>query len=137
MSVTDPIADMLTRIRNAIIVGHPSVAMPSSNLKTAIAKILKEEGFITGFEVVDGPGPGQKTLRVRLKYIGERRQRRSVITGLERISRPGRRVYTGKKESPWVLSGMGVAILSTPKGVMTGQRARQLGVGGEVLCKVW
>jgi small subunit ribosomal protein S8 len=137
MSVTDPIADMLTRIRNAIIVGHPSVAMPSSNLKTAIAKILKEEGFITGFEVVDGPGPGQKTLRVRLKYIGERRQRRSVITGLERISRPGRRVYTGKKEIPWVLSGMGVAIISTPKGVMTGQRARQLGVGGEVLCKVW
>jgi len=137
MSVTDPIADMLTRIRNAIIVGHPSVAMPSSNLKTAIAKILKEEGFITGFEVVDGPGPGQKTLRVRLKYIGERRQRRSVITGLERSSRAGRRVYTGKKEIPWVLSGMGVAILSTPKGVMTGQRARQLGVGGEVLCKVW
>jgi small subunit ribosomal protein S8 len=137
MSVTDPIADMLTRIRNAIIVGHPSVAMPSSNLKTAIAKILKEEGFITGFEVVDGPGPGQKTLRVRLKYMGERRQRRSVITGIERISRPGRRVYTGKKEIPWVLSGMGVAILSTPKGVMTGQRARQLGVGGEVLCKVW
>jgi small subunit ribosomal protein S8 len=116
MSVTDPIADMLTRIRNAIMVGHPSVAMPSSNLKTAIAKILKEEGFVTGFEVVDGPGPGQKTLRVRLKYIGERRQRRSVITGLERISRPGRRVYTGKKEIPWVLSGMGVAILSTPKG---------------------
>ena len=104
MSVTDPIADMLTRIRNAIIVGHPSVAMPSSNLKTAIAKILKEEGFITGFEVVDGPGPGQKTLRVRLKYVGERRQRRSVITGIERISRPGRRVYTGKKEIPWVLS---------------------------------
>ena len=137
MSVTDPIADMLTRIRNAIIVGHPSVAMPSSNLKTAIAKILKEEGFITGFEVVDGPGPGQKTLRVRLKYIGERRERRSVITGIERISRPGRRVYTGKKEIPWVLSGMGVAILSTPKGIMTGQRARQLGVGGEVLCKVW
>jgi len=137
MSVTDPIADMLTRIRNAIIVGHPSVAMPSSNLKTAIAKILKEEGFITGFEVVDGPGPGQKTLRVRLKYIGERRERRSVITGIERVSRPGRRVYSGKKEIPWVLSGMGVAILSTPKGVMTGQRARQLGVGGEVLCKVW
>ena len=137
MSVTDPIADMLTRIRNAIIVGHPSVAMPSSNLKTAIAKILKEEGYITGFEVVDGPGPGQKTLRVRLKYIGERRERRSVITGIERISRPGRRVYTGKKEIPWVLSGMGVAILSTPKGIMTGQRARQLGVGGEVLCKVW
>lgn len=137
MSVNDPIADMLTRIRNAILVGHTAVAMPSSNLKVAIARILKEEGFISGFEVADGPGPGQKTMRLRLKYVGERRQRQSVITGLERISRPGRRVYAGRKEIPWVLSGMGIAILSTPKGVMTGQRARQLGVGGEVLCKVW
>jgi small subunit ribosomal protein S8 len=137
MSVTDPIADMLTRIRNALMVGHTSVAMPNSNLKVAIAKILKEEGFIAGYEVVDGAKPGQKVLRVRLKYVGERRQRRSVITGLERISRPGRRVYTGKQEIPWVLSGMGIAIVSTPKGVMTGQRARQLGVGGEILCKVW
>jgi small subunit ribosomal protein S8 len=76
-------------------------------------------------------------LRIRLKYVGERRERRPVITGLERISRPGRRVYTGKQEIPWVLSGMGIAIISTPKGVMTGQRARQMGVGGEVLCKVW
>jgi small subunit ribosomal protein S8 len=76
-------------------------------------------------------------LRIRLKYVGERRERKPVITGLERISRPGRRVYTGKREIPWVLSGMGIAILSTPKGVMTGQRARQLGVGGEILCKVW
>ena len=81
--------------------------------------------------------PTKKTLRLRLKYVGERRQRRSVITGLERISRPGRRVYTRKTEIPWVLSGIGIAILSTPKGVMTGQRARQLGVGGEILCKVW
>ncbi len=81
--------------------------------------------------------PGMKVLRIRLKYIGERRERKPVITGLERISRPGRRVYTGKREIPWVLSGMGIAIISTPKGVMTGQRARQLGVGGEVLCKVW
>jgi small subunit ribosomal protein S8 len=128
---------MLTRIRNAILVGHTAVAMPSSNLKVAIARILKEEGFIAGYEVADGPGPGHKTMRLRLKYHGERRQRRSVITGLERISRPGRRVYAGRKEIPWVLSGMGIAILSTPKGVMTGQRARQLGVGGEVLCKVW
>jgi len=79
----------------------------------------------------------QKVLRIRLKYIGERRERRPVITGLERISRPGSRVYAGKQEIPWVLSGMGVAILSTPKGVMTGQRARQLGVGGEIICKVW
>jgi small subunit ribosomal protein S8 len=137
MSVTDPIADMLTRIRNAIMVGQPSVAMPSSKLKASIAKILKEEGFIGSYEVVDGNSPGQKVLRIKLKYVGERRERRPVITGLERVSRPGRRVYTGKREIPWVLSGMGVAIVSTPKGVMTGQRARQLGVGGEVLCKIW
>jgi small subunit ribosomal protein S8 len=137
MSVNDPIADMLTRIRNAVMVGHTTVAMPSSKLKVAIAKIMKEEGYIAGYEVVDDKSPGQKVLRMRLKYIGERRERKPVITGLERISRPGRRVYTGKREIPWVLSGMGIAIISTPKGVMTGQRARQLGVGGEVLCKVW
>ena len=137
MSVTDPIADMLTRIRNALAAGHTMNAVPSSNLKVAIAKILKDEGFVNGFEVVDGTAAGEKILRIRLKYVGERRQRRSVITGLERVSRPGRRVYTGKKDIPWVLSGMGIAIVSTPKGVMTGQRARQLGVGGEVLCKVW
>jgi len=137
MSMTDPIADMLTRIRNALIVGHSSVAMPASKIKVAIAKILKEEGYISSYEVVDGTIPAQKVLRVRLKYVGERRERAPVITGLERVSRPGRRVYTGKQEIPWVLSGMGIAILSTPKGVMTGQRARQLGVGGEVLCKVW
>jgi small subunit ribosomal protein S8 len=116
---------------------HPMVAMPSSKLKIAIAKILKEEGFISSYEVVDGATPAHKVLRIRLKYVGERRERKPVITGLERVSRPGRRVYTGKQEIPWVLSGMGVAILSTPKGVMTGQRARQLGVGGEVICKVW
>lgn len=137
MSVNDPIADMLTRIRNAVMVGHQLVAMPSSKLKVAIVKILKEEGFITSYEVVDGKIVGQKMLRVRLKYIGERRERKPVISGLERISRPGRRVYTNKREIPWVLSGMGVAIISTPKGVMTGQRARQLGVGGEILCKIW
>lgn len=133
----DPISDMLTRIRNAMMAGHTQVALPSSKIKVAIAQILKDEGFIGGYEVVDGSIKGQKIMRVRLKYIGERRNRRPVITGLERVSRPGRRVYTGKQEIPWVLSGMGVAILSTPKGVMTGQRARQLGVGGEVLCKVW
>lgn len=137
MSVNDPISDMLTRMRNALMVGHTSVAMPASKMKSSIAKILKDEGYIASYEVVDGERPSQKTLRIRLKYIGERRQRRSVITGLERISRPGRRVYTGKQEIPWVMSGMGVAILSTPKGVMTGQRARQLGVGGEILCKIW
>lgn len=137
MSMTDPVADMLTRIRNAMRVGHPAVAMPSSKLKVEIARILKEEGFIAGHEVVDGESPVHKVLRMRLRYVGERRNRRPVITGLERVSSPGRRVYTGKRDIPWVLSGMGVAILTTPKGVMTGQRARQLGVGGEILCKVW
>jgi small subunit ribosomal protein S8 len=111
--------------------------MPSSKLKSAIAKILKEEGYIAGYEVVDGERPGHRVLRIRLKYVGERRERRPVITNLERISRPGRRIYAGKQEIPWVLSGMGIAIISTPKGVMTGQRARQLGVGGEILCKIW
>ena len=137
MSMTDPIADMLTRIRNAMVVGNPSVAMPSSKLKVEIARILKEEGYIAGHEVVDGESPVHKVLRLRLRYVGERRFRRPVITGLERVSTPGRRVYTGKREIPWVLSGMGVSILTTPKGVMTGQRARQLGIGGEILCKVW
>lgn len=137
MSVNDPIADMLTRIRNAILAGHPTVALPSSKLKVAIAKILHEEGYISNYEVVEGKSGAQKVLRIQLKYVGERRNRRPVISGLERVSRPGRRVYTGKGEIPWVLSGIGVAILSTPKGVMTGKRARQLGVGGEVICKVW
>ncbi|RME89428.1 MAG: 30S ribosomal protein S8 [Anaerolineae bacterium] len=137
MSVSDPIADMLTRIRNAAMRGHVLVAMPSSKIKVEIARILKEEGFLESYEVVDGARPGHKTLRVRLKYVGERRHRRPVITGLERVSKPGRRIYTKKSDIPWVLSGMGVAILSTPKGVMTGRRARQLGVGGEILCKVW
>lgn len=137
MSVNDPIADMLTRIRNAMMVGHTLVAMPGSKMKAAIAKILKDEGYISSYEEVDGSVKGQKILRIRIKYVGERRSRRPVITGIERISRPGRRVYTGKQDIPWVLSGLGIAILTTPKGVMTGQRARQLGVGGEVLCKVW
>jgi small subunit ribosomal protein S8 len=137
MSVNDPIADMLTRIRNGMMAGHQLVSLPSSKVKVAIAKILKEEGYVTSFEIVDGKVVGQKVLRVRLKYVGERRERKPVITGLERVSRPGRRVYTGTQEIPWVLSGMGVAIISTPKGVMTGQRARQLGVGGEILCKIW
>jgi len=137
MSFNDPIADMLTRIRNAVLAGHVQVAMPSSKLKTEIAKILKDEGFLESFEVVDGESEVQKVLRLKIKYVGERRQRSAVISGLERVSRPGRRIYTRKTDIPWVLSGIGVAILSTPKGVMTGARARQLGVGGEILCKVW
>lgn len=137
MTVSDPIADMLTRIRNAMLAGQTLVAMPSSNVKAEIANILKEEGFLDSIEVADGERPGQKVLRVKIKYIGERRERKPVLTGLVRVSRPGRRVYTKKQDIPWVLSGMGVAILSTPKGIMTGQRARSLGVGGEILCKVW
>jgi small subunit ribosomal protein S8 len=137
MSVSDPIADMLTRMRNAMLVGHNTVSMPSSKIKTAIAQILQDEGYIAGYDVAEGETPAHKVLRIKLKYVGERRHRHPVITGLERISRPSRRIYSGKKEIPWVLSGIGIAILSTPKGVMTGQRARQLGVGGEVLCKIW
>jgi small subunit ribosomal protein S8 len=137
MSVNDPISDMLTRIRNAVINGTSTVAMPGSKLKAEIARILKEEGYIESFDVVDTQDSVERVLRLRLKYVGDRRQRRSVITGLERISRPGRRVYTRKQDIPWVLAGMGIAIVSTPKGIMTGQRARQLNVGGEVLCKVW
>jgi small subunit ribosomal protein S8 len=137
MSVNDPIADMLTRIRNAVLSGHAQVAMPSSSIKIEIAKILKEEGFLEGYEVVEGEKASEKMLRLKIKYVGERRERKSVITGLERVSKPGRRIYTRKQDIPWVLSGLGVAILSTPKGVMTGVRARQLNVGGEILCKVW
>ena len=137
MTFTDPIADMLTRIRNAVMAGHAQVAMPSSKIKSEIAKILREEGFLEGFEVASGDIEGQKVLRLKIKYVGDRRERRAVISGLERISSPGRRIYTKKSTIPWVLSGIGVAILSTPKGVMTGARARQLNVGGEILCKVW
>ena len=137
MTVNDPIADLLTRIRNGIIAGHSQVALPSSKIKVSIAQILKDEGFIESFEEVQGDAAHIKTLRIRLKYIGERRTRRSVITGLERVSKPGCRVYTAKEDIPWILSGLGIAILSTSKGVMTGQRARQIGVGGEILCKVW
>jgi len=137
MSVSDPIADMLTRIRNAATIGQSLIAMPNSNLKSEIANILKEEGYLESVEVVKDEQAIQPVLRLRLKYIGERRQRRPVITGLERVSRPGRRVYTRKSDIPWVLAGVGVAILSTPKGIMTGARAKTLGVGGEILCKVW
>ena len=137
MSVNDPIADMLTRIRNAVSAGKSVVAMPSSKIKVEVARILKEEGFVDRVEVVEGENPLWRVLRIRLKYVGERRQRSPVITGLKRVSCPGRRVYTQKRKIPWVLSGMGISILTTPKGVMTGQRARQLGVGGEIICKVW
>jgi small subunit ribosomal protein S8 len=137
MSVSDPISDFLTRIRNAIMAGQQIVSIPSSKLKLAICKILQEEGFIEGFEEAQQPEKVQRTIRVKLKYVGERRDRRPVISGLKRVSKPGRRVYVGRSDIPWVQSGLGVAILTTPKGVMTGIRARQLGIGGEVLCEVW
>lgn len=137
---SDPIADMLTRLRNALLAGHANVTLPSSKLKLAIAQILKEEGYIEDFQVLTPEGEAvvpQPALRLALKYVGVRREKRPVISGLERISKPGRRIYTRKNEIPWVLSGMGIAILSTPRGVMTGAKARKLGVGGEVLCKIW
>ena len=137
MAINDPISDMLTRIRNGVMAGHALVAVPSSKLKVEIAKIMKDEGYLEGFEIGEGEQTVEKTLRLKIKYVGERRGRRPVISGVERVSKPGRRVYTKKQDIPWVLSGIGVAILSTPKGVMTGARARQLGVGGEILCKVW
>lgn len=135
MSMSDPIADMLTRIRNAQMREHKTVSMPHSSVKVAIAEVLQKEGYIEEFKVL--PESPQAVLQVTLKYVGDRRSRRSVITGLERVSRPGRRVYVGKVDIPWVLSGMGISIVTTSRGIMTGQQARRLGVGGEVLCKVW
>ena len=137
MTMTDPIADMLTRVRNAVMAGHTLVAIPSSKMKVAIAGILKQEGFIEDFEVVEAENTGFKVLRVKLKYVGDRRDRQPVISGLERVSKPGRRVYAKRTEIPWILSGLGIAILSTSKGVMSGRVARKEGLGGEILCKVW
>lgn len=134
MSISDPIADMLARIRNATIVNQQQVSMPTSKMREAIARILKDEGFIEGYEVISAKP--QAVLRLGLKYTGSKRPQ-AVITGLKRVSKPGRRVYVGRHEVPWVRSGLGVAIVSTPKGVMTGQQARTQGVGGEVLCYVW
>ena len=135
MSMTDPIADMLTRMRNALDRQQPSVAMPHSKLKVSIAEVLKNEGYIESYEIVTRDK--FPTLVIRLRYVGGRRERRSVINGLQRVSSPGRRIYVGQKEIPWVLSGLGVSILTTSRGVMTDQKARQLGLGGELLCKIW
>jgi small subunit ribosomal protein S8 len=132
MPVTDPISDMLTRIRNGLLVRKSFVMVPSSKIKVAIAQILLEEGYIQGYEVTnERPQPN---IRVWLKYD---EKRRPVVTGLQRVSKPGRRVYRGKQEIPWVLSGLGIAIVSTPRGVMTGREARRQGMGGEILCFVW
>ncbi len=134
MPVTDTIADMLARIRNAGMAKKKRVVMPSSNMLEAISKILLEEGYIKGYNVK--PTTPQKTLEINLKYTNERHPR-LVISGLKRVSKPGRRVYTQRNKIPWVRSGLGVTILTTPNGVVTGAKARQLGVGGEVLCYVW
>ena len=135
--MTDPIADMLARIRNAVAAKHTRVDMPSSRLKAEIARILQDEGYIQGFKVLDEaakPSPARKTLRLFLKYgpHGEK-----LITGVQRISRPGRRVYFGKEDVPDVLGGLGTSILTTSRGVMTGRAAVKAGVGGEVLCNIW
>jgi small subunit ribosomal protein S8 len=129
---SDPIADMLTRIRNAALVNHKQVVIPGAKIKVAIAQILKAEGFIEGFNVTDEKP--QPNLVVRLKYTG---RGDSVITGLERVSKPGKRVYAGHKDIPWVRAGLGINILSTPKGLMTGREARRTRMGGEILCNVW
>jgi small subunit ribosomal protein S8 len=137
--MTDPISDMLTRLRNAVSAKHARVDMPASKLKAEIARILQDEGYIQGFRIVeeaaerDGKQPRQ-LIRVFLKY-GPRGEK--VISGLERISRPGRRVYIGVEDVPTVLGGLGTNILTTSRGVMTGRAARKAGVGGEVLCNVW
>jgi small subunit ribosomal protein S8 len=130
---TDPIADMITRIRNAARARQQRVDMPTSRMKAELARILKEEGYITSFRVVEETKV-KKTLRVMLRYTPERR---NVITNLKRISRPGCRRYIGKGEIKPVVGGLGISILSTPRGLMTGQQARKTGVGGELLCEVW
>jgi small subunit ribosomal protein S8 len=130
MSMSDPIADMLTRIRNAQMVEKPTVAMPASKLKVAIAQVLKDEGYIDGFELAGDAA--RRELRIGLKYYAGR----PVIEQLERVSRPGLRIYKGRQDLPNVMNGLGVAIVTTPKGVMTDRKARQAGIGGEVLCYV-
>jgi small subunit ribosomal protein S8 len=129
--VTDPIADLLTRIRNAMVARHQSVQVPASKMKIAIAKVLREEGFIKGFEVV--PEGIKRAVRIDLAYSGKE----PSISGLRRVSKPGLRVYVQKREIPRVYGGLGIAILTTPQGVMTGQEAWRRRVGGEVLCYVW
>ncbi len=134
MPVTDPIADMLTRIRNAIHAGHPRVSIPSSRLKVSIAQVLADEGFIKEFDVRERVGLAGRDLHVELLY---RDDGSSVLSGLKRVSRPGLRVYVQQREIPRPYGGLGVAILTTPRGVMTGSRARQQNLGGEVLCFIW
>ena len=129
---SDPIADMLTRVRNALAARHPKVDVPASKLKTEIARILKEEGYITNFKVAEEGT--KKTIKIYLKYGADSRP---VISEIERVSRPGCRVYVGQQEIPRVLGGLGINILTTPRGVMTGRAAHRERVGGEILCRIW
>ena len=129
--VTDPIADMLTRIRNAVLARHEFTLVPSSRMKLSIAKILKEEGFIRDYEVLKGQP--QRVIKIYLKYA----EKEPVISGLKRVSKPGLRIYVQRKEIPRIYGGTGIAIISTPKGVMIGQQAWRQGLGGEMLCYVW
>lgn len=131
MAVTDPIADMLTRMRNAIMAGHETVLVPSSKMKLAVVKVLKEEGFIDRYEVLKGKP--QPMIRIHLKYTDQQ----PAILGLERVSKPGLRVYVEGHEIPRVYGGLGIAILSTSKGIMTGREAWKQRLGGEILCYVW
>ncbi len=130
--MTDPIADMLTRLRNAVMAKHEQANIPASKMKIAIAEVLKREGFIRGFELVE-EGP-RKLMRVQLNYTGKKEP---VLNGLQRVSKPGLRVYVQKREIPRVYGGLGIAILSTPQGIMTGQDAWRRSIGGEVICYVW
>ena len=132
MNMTDPIADMLTRVRNALQARHPKVDVPASRLKSEIARILKEEGFIANYKVADEEG--RRTIKIYLKYGPDTKP---VITRITRVSRPGRRVYVGQRGIPKVLSGMGINIITTPRGVMTGRSAHREHIGGEILCEVW
>jgi small subunit ribosomal protein S8 len=132
MNISDPIADMLTRIRNAISARHPKVDVPASKLKLEVARILREEGYILNFKLTEEGN--HQLIRVYLKYTPSNQP---VISKLERVSRPGCRVYVGSSEIPRILGGMGINILTTPQGVMTGSKARKAGVGGEILCQVW
>ncbi|MCI8449137.1 MAG: 30S ribosomal protein S8 [Eubacterium sp.] len=133
MTMSDPIADMLTRIRNANTAKHDTVDIPSSKMKVAIADILVDEGYISKYDIVDDGN--FKSIRVTLKYGADKNEK--IITGIKRISKPGLRVYAGKEEIPYVLGGLGIAILSTNKGVVTDKQARKMQVGGEVLAFVW
>jgi small subunit ribosomal protein S8 len=133
MSVSDPIADMLTRIRNALMARHESVLVPTSKIKLSIARVLKEEGFIKDYEILKGDSP-QRMIKI---HINSATKKQTVLNGLQRVSKPGLRVYCGKGEIPRVYGGLGIAILSTSHGVLTGQQAWKKGLGGEILCYVW